>query len=136
MSLEMLGQAKHRLAKENSANDSLPVEPRQICLKQDEQLFCFVSALPMLHQDENAIADYQRAIAEKLAEREVKQGAFTYKGLKFYQTLAMSKEMVLFKLVIPQTEKRSFQIDYIVPLVYYQKNLQAIESSIGSIEKQ
>jgi hypothetical protein len=47
----------------------------------------------------------------------------------------MSDEMVQFKLFFPQGEKPSFQIDYVVPRAAYVKYMEAIESSIGSIEK-
>ena len=95
---DLLRQALQRLPKEYAIGDSLFIAPRAIFIKQDERLICLFSALPKLLDGESTIKDYQRAIADRMADSDVRQ-------------------------------------DYVIPFAFYKQNLEAIESSIGSIAK-
>ncbi len=70
-----------------------------------------------------------------MADSDVRQGKFNHGDYAIYQTLVMTKDSAIFKLVIPQPAGKSFQIDYVIPFAFYKQNLEAIESSIGSIAK-
>ena len=47
----------------------------------------------------------------------------------------IDKDMIQFKVVVPQPSNQSFQIDYVIPKSIYQDKVEAIESSIGSLLK-
>ena len=118
------------------APDSLFVVPRHFFYNDEERSLCLVSALPELSIDGSAIAAYQGVIKSKMVDHDVNQSRFLHSGFLIYQSRVITDEMVLFKLVIPRTDHRSFQVDYVNPKSVYQKNLRAIESSIGSIKKE
>ena len=70
-----------------------------------------------------------------MATMDIKQAYYPYRGLKIFQMRMESEQMIAFKLIIPQTDTSSFQLDYVIPKAVYLKNLEAIESSIGSLQK-
>jgi hypothetical protein len=135
VSMSLFKQAGEKIVREYSLDGSFAVEPRNLFLNQKERLICLVSGLPKQPSFPLLLKGVQHAIDEWSKKGDVKVGAFTHRGLEIRQILLMSREQVNFKLVVLQSGVNSFQIDYVIPQKSYKNNLEAIESSIGSIEK-
>ena len=135
VSMSLFNKAREKIVREYSLDSSFAVEPRNLFLNQKERLICLVSALPKWPSFPLLLKGYQRAIDEWSKKGDIKTGVFTHRGLEIRQILTMGREQVNFKLVILQSGIHPFQIDYIIPQESYKNNLEAIESSIGSIEK-
>jgi hypothetical protein len=134
VSPKILQQTKTLLEQHMGLNDPLLVQPRHIFLNQEARFLCALSRLPTVHND-SSLAAYKKYVSDKMAMMDIKQAYYPYRGLEIFQMRMESEEMIAFKLIIPQTDSSSFQLDYVIPKPVYMKNLEAIESSIGSLEK-
>ncbi|MDW7681048.1 MAG: hypothetical protein SCK70_10810 [bacterium] len=115
--------------------DFFQIIPRQVFLAEQSEFVCIISWLPELIYSDSSIISYQRAVKSQTSNGEIRQTSFLYNGFRIYQTLIISDNVVNFKLLIPQPDKKSFQIDYIIPKNIYIEKIEAIESSIGSIKR-
>jgi hypothetical protein len=129
----VLQQAEQKLLA-NTTTDSFQVELLNAFLDKQEQFTCLVTRVPNLNTENDQVR-YLQSINRKMKEFDVRPSVFYYKGFRIRQVLILTPETVIFKLIIPQTDGRSFQIDYVIPQNHYQNNLEAIESSIGSLTK-
>lgn len=133
ISKDILKQAGSAML-DSSQSDSCHYELLCAALNVQEQFICLVTGIDNLCT-ENDMKNYLDAIKLKMSQYDIRPSVFYYNGFKIQQILIMMPEKIIFKLIVPQSEKKSFQIDYIIPEVYYKKNLEAIESSIGSLTK-
>jgi hypothetical protein len=133
LSKESLTEAGKKLLDFTQA-DSFHFELVYAALNPQEQFVCMVTGIENL-RTEMDMKKYLDAIKLKMGQYDIRPSIFNYQGFKVQQVLIMMPDKIIFKLIIPQPEKKSFQIDYIVPQVYYKNNLEAIESSIGSLTK-
>ncbi len=131
---EVLDAAKQQLQNQVAASDSFYLAVEEIFMNPDDEFLCILSTMPRMH-GKSASSDYMMTVAEKFKSHNVRQNSFTYHGFTIHQTLVMTDDKTIFKLFVPRDNHKSFQIDYIVSSKNYQKNLEAIESSIGSLEK-
>lgn len=132
---EMVQKVKEQLKKEYSVTNSYILEPYQLFLNEKNRFACLISILPNFSNADSAIAEYQQAIFNYSKDRKVTQTIFLHNGFRIYQSLIINENMIQFKLVVPQTSNKSFQIDYVIPTTIYQDNVETIESSIGSLLK-
>jgi hypothetical protein len=130
-----LDKARGKIVEEFSLDGSFAVEPRAIFIDQKEKLICLVSSFAKLPPESGLSKIYKQAIARQVKRFEVKHGAYVHGGLEVRQILILSAEKVNFKLIIIQPDQNSFQIDYSLSRISYEKKLEAIESSIGSVKK-
>lgn len=135
ISEEKIQKINDRLKKETAIANSIGVEPHTVFLNENDQFVCVISILPTLSDADSANAAYQQAIESHYKNSQVSQADFNHNGLKIYQSLITNQNIVQFKLVVIQSQGKSFQIDYVIQKLIYQDNLEAIESSIGSLTK-
>jgi hypothetical protein len=114
--------------------DSFQFELLNAFLNKQEQFTCLVTRILNMNSEDDQVR-YLQSINRKMSRFDVRPGIFHYNGFRIRQVLILTPDMVIFKLIIPQTIDKSFQIDYIIPQVNYKNNLEAIESSIGSLIK-
>ena len=132
---EMVQKVKGQLKDEYTVPNSFVIEPYKFFLNEKDQSACLISILPTLSPVDSSIDEYQQAICNFSSNSQVTQDMFLHNGFRIYQSLIIRKDMILFKLVILQPLEKSFQIDYVIPKSIYRDNLEAIESSIGSVSK-
>ncbi len=130
-----VNQIKDSLKTSYPSVEFLTIEPIKFFFNQQTAFTCLISALPELAVADSNFAKYQQALTQQFPAEQVKQAKFFYNGFDIYQTLIMTDSFIQFKLLIPQSAQLSFQIDYYVPRQFYIENIEAIESSIGSIKK-
>jgi len=127
---------KGEIQKSIVPSDSLVLEPKQFFLNEDEHFFCLLTALPMLALCDSSISFYHKVIKNSAEQSEVQHSTYKYNNFLIYQSLIISNKTIDFKLLIPQPDNKSFQIDYIIPKLIYANKIEVIESSIGSLSKQ
>jgi len=135
ISEEKIQKINDRLKKETAVANSFEVEPHTVFLNENDKFVCVISILPTLSDADSAIAGYQQAIESLYVNSQVSQAVFNHNGFRIYQSLITNQNIVQFRLVVIQTLGKSFQIDYVIQKSIYQDNLEAIESSIGSLTK-
>jgi len=135
MPKNMVQQVKGGIQNNLVSPDSLVLEPKQFFLNKNEQFFCLLTALPMLAVNDSSIKFYHQVIEKSAAGSEIQHSTYKYNKFLIYQSLIISEETINFKLLIPQPEYKSFQIDYIIPKSIYANKIEVIESSIGSLSK-
>lgn len=131
----MLHVIRDSLATQFSPSEWFIIEPKVIFFDSENQFTCVVSSLPNITYSDSVIIKYQKAIKNQFSQFQVNQTNYYYHDFRMFQSLIVTSDRVQFKLFIPQPSNKSFQIDYVIPRTYYVEKIEAIESSIGSIEK-
>jgi hypothetical protein len=75
-----------------------------------------------------------QAIKQQHPGAEVADGRFVYRGFEIVQFRSVDSTTIAFKLLLSRAAKPLVQLDYVVPRGSYSRELEAIESSIGSLE--
>ncbi|MDP2982557.1 MAG: hypothetical protein Q8O92_04415 [Candidatus Latescibacter sp.] len=135
LSKELTENVLKIIGRELAMSDTSFVKPIQFFVDAEQRIICVVSSLPKLEDRKDQIAGYELAIMKKMGNDKTMQGIFSHGGFVINQMRVITKEMVIFKLFVAQNSHTSFQIDYIITLKFYEKNGEAIESSIGSLTK-
>ncbi|MEA3475329.1 MAG: hypothetical protein U9R23_02620 [Candidatus Cloacimonadota bacterium] len=119
------------------SSDDFQLTPSQVFVDTNDNAFCFLSQLGANDtQNLDEIANrYKKALKKKYSNGDFKEGIFRLKGFFINQFIITENGLVILKLLISSPSTTPFLLDYIIPLSVYEKNLKAIESSIGSIEK-
>jgi hypothetical protein len=128
---EFTNRALASLPNESMTGDSSLIRPQQVFFNQKDGVACIISVLPHL-TTRNEILSYQDLVRQNFPEAKLDQGQFRHNDIDFFQTLIMTTNTVIFKLVVPR-DHRSLQFDYVIPQHIYIDKIRAIESSIGSI---
>ncbi|MBD3290273.1 hypothetical protein GF337_15825 [candidate division KSB1 bacterium] len=136
MPKDIVIEVKDQFKTLNTISAPFAIEPHQIFLNEENHFACILSKLPVLANSDSSVYIYQQAIRDSTDEKQVKQTSFLHNGLLIHQSLIINPIMIQFKLIIPQSESNSFQIDYVIPKSIYADYIEVIESSIGSIKKQ
>jgi len=124
-----------QLKSQINAAENIVVVPIKFFVNEEDMFICILSELMNFHASEDAIENYQQMIRKTAKNDNIRQTRYRYHKFQIYQSLVMSDEMVQFKLFFPRKNEISFQLDYVVPKSNYVKYMEAIESSIGSIQK-
>jgi hypothetical protein len=64
----------------------------------------------------------------------VQRGSFRHGGAEMSQLMIADSSQVVFKLFVAGPEGPLHQLDYVIPRSVYRRELEAVESSIGSIQ--
>ena len=134
---ETLDQARTKLEKLDFPIEGLSVNLKQFFLDKETGSACVLSQLAGLSQDSlgmRRLELYVGAFSNKFETADVSTAEFEHNGFLIHQVLVITKKTVTFKLVVPQTENDSLELSYIIPRQFYQKMVEAIESSIGSLK--
>lgn len=75
---------------------------------------------------------YYALLAENFKTKNINIGKVKINGINAIQYLITTNDTVIIKLIL-NVKDSYYQIDYIIPLEIYEKELKFIESSIGSI---
>jgi hypothetical protein len=129
---ELTNRALASLPDESMTGDSSLVRPQHVFFNQKDGVACIISVLPHLTTKQSEILSYQNLVRQNFPAAKLDQGQFRHNNIDFSQTLIMTTNTVIFKLVIPR-DHRSLQFDYVIPQHIYIDKIRAIESSIGSI---
>ena len=94
------------------------------------------SVISKIVSDKNVFEEvdstYYALLAEIFKTKNIIKGKVRVNGIDVIQHIISTNDKVMIKLIL-NVENSFYQIDYIIPLEYYEKELRSIESSIGSI---
>ncbi|OQY26864.1 MAG: hypothetical protein B6244_12360 [Candidatus Cloacimonetes bacterium 4572_55] len=111
------------------------LSPRQIFMNDSLQCGCVLSGVDSVHIDNTEeifqFADSQ--LKNALPQAQVQSSEFFTDYFRVRQTLAMTSDLVWFRLLLDHPDAEIFEIDYIIPRNSYPSQVKAVESSIGSI---
>jgi hypothetical protein len=121
-----------------SGRTDVALHPRMLALyRQDpEGASLAVSAFAgSLGEEERRTlaARYLGSLKSRFPQAKVEEGRFTYRGFDVVQFRVVDPQQVLFKLLVSRSDGPLYQLDYVVPVAVYQRELESIESSIGSL---
>ena len=136
MPQETVEKAKKHLEQTTKPSAGVSVDLEQFFLDRKSGASCVISRLSKISLDSLGMLNlntYKSDIIAKFPNSKVREGQFALQDFLVHQILIMSENTVSFKLIFPRTSKKSFQLDYVVPRAIYEENVEAIESSIGSL---
>ena len=93
----------------------------------------FGGAMSAAARDSVALV-YLRNLRAAGPTAKVDDGRFLYHGFEIVQFRAVDDRRVAFKLLVSRPSQSLVQLDYVVPRNVYSRELEAVESSIGSLE--
>ena len=135
ISSELLISVKDNLVTSKDTSN-INIIPLNVFMDMEKSFTCFLSTfnneLPVSDTGENYLNEF-RLINQDLKFNE---GSFAHNKLDFHQLTFTKNNLVTIKLIAIINDQKIFMIDYVVPSKYYEEELRAIESSIGSIKKQ
>jgi hypothetical protein len=73
------------------------------------------------------------ALRERYPAARVEPTRYRYQGLQVAQVMVQDSARVVFKLLVDRGGAPLYQLDYVVPLLVYRREVQSVESSIGSL---
>ncbi len=96
---------------------------------------CVVSKLNSVDiaPDETLLKTLTTAYRNQFPDATVRSTVFMKDAFRIHQLMVIAADFVRIKLICDAPESLVFEVDYRVPRDVYQTELQAIESSIGSI---
>ena len=89
--------------------------------------------LPPASRDSLALL-HLRTMRLQHPQAQVDDGRFVYRGFEIVQLRAVDSLSVAFKLLLSRKAQPLVQLDYVVPRSVYSRELESVESSIGSLE--
>ena len=115
--------------------ENIKLVPRWIFLNENSLAMCIVSKLNGvgIAPDENLLKNLATAYQNQFPKATVKQAVFRKDAFRIHQLMVIADDFVLIKLICDAPKTLIFEVDYRVPRDVYKTELQAIESSIGSI---
>lgn len=111
------------------------MEPRWLFLNHPSQAMCVVSRINALDitQGEAVLKELEVAYNTQFSDAVVQSAIFLKEEFRVHQLMVSSSQFVLIKLLCDAPEIPPFAVDYFIPKNVYERELRAIESSIGSI---
>jgi len=114
-------------------------EPRMLALYREEPegasltVSHFAREFTATARDSLA-ALYLARLKSRFQQGQVDQGRFQYRGFDVIQLRVVDSQAILFKLLISRPRIALFQLDFVIPRGAYDRELESIESSIGSLQ--
>ncbi len=130
----MLAQVVNKLEPQLVPQD-LQIVPRWIFLNEGSRSMCVVSKLNGVEiaPDETLLKTLTTAYQNQFPNATVREAIFMKDAFRIHQLMVIATDFVLIKLICDAPETLVFEVDYRTSRDVYQTELQAIESSIGSI---
>ena len=130
----ILAQAMSTVSGQDLAQNS----PRlRAVYRQDEGAALAISEFPTELDANGRSAMLQRFTSELRARypgARVEPSRFRYRGFVVQQVMLDDSTRVVFKLLVERPGSPLYQLDYVVPRRIYRREVQSVESSIGSLE--
>ena len=86
------------------------------------------------HVRDSLSARIERGLRAQYPAARIAPGRFRYHGLDLTQLMVSDSSRVLFKLLVERPGASLYQLDYLIPRGIYRRELESVESSIGSLQ--
>lgn len=130
ISQEMVGTILSNI----EADDSLSLVPKFIFMNMQNSLTCFFSVYENDSASDQLMEDAMPELGIGDRDSVLNEGFFSHNDIDFHQIIIRKADFISIKLLF-QNFNKALVVDYVVPFKYYEEELTAIESSIGTISK-
>ena len=129
-------EIQNNLLKMEEESGEFSLDIINIFLHDSTKSFCSISQLQIKDSEgslNSIMPQYRNYLEKKLSGLSVTMADFMKDNIHMYQFLIQGPDRIQFKLDFMTIKNIIIQIDYVVPKNDYEKMVQSIESSIGSI---
>ena len=129
-------EIQNNLLKMEEESGEFSLDIINIFLHDSTKSFCSISQLQIKDSEgslNSSMPQYRNYLEKKLSGLSVTMADFMKDNIHMYQFLIQGPDRIQFKLDFMTIKNIIIQIDYVVPKNDYEKMVQSIESSIGSI---
>ena len=129
-------EIQNNLLKMEEESGEFSLDIINIFLHDSTKSFCSISRLQIKDSEgslNSSMPKYRNYLEKKLSGLSVTMADFMKDNIHMYQFLIQGPDRIQFKLDFMTIKNIIIQIDYVVPKNDYEKMVQSIESSIGSI---
>ena len=129
-------EIQNNLLKMEAESGEFSLDIINIFLHDSTKSFCSISRLQIKDSEgslNSSMPKYRNYLEKKLSGLSVTMADFMKDNIHMYQFLIQGPDRIQFKLDFMTIKNIIIQIDYVVPKNDYEKMVQSIESSIGSI---
>ena len=129
-------EIQNNLLKMEEESGEFSLDIINIFLHDSTKSFCSISQLQIKDSEgslNSSMPQYRNYLEKKLSGLSVTMADFMKDNIHMYQFLIQGPDRIQFKLDFMTIKDIIIQIDYVVPKNDYEKMVQSIESSIGSI---
>ena len=116
-------------------SSSVDIILQNVFLNQKNSSICFLSTF----RDTMPAAEIRDAYLKELFAGDIQgsitEASYLHNGFNIRQLIHVQDDQVTIKLICISDDEHIFMLDYIVPSQFYEQNIRAIESSIGTINK-
>ena len=130
-------EIQNNLLKMEEESGEFSLDIINIFLHDSTKSFCSISQLQIKDSEgslNSSMPQYRNYLEKKLSGLSVTMADFMKDNIHMYQFLIQGPDRIQFKLDFMTIKDIIIQIDYVVPKNDYEKMVQSIESSIGSIK--
>jgi hypothetical protein len=130
-------EIQNNLLKMEEESGKFSLDIINIFLHDSTKSFCSISRLQIKDSEgslNSIMPQYRNYLEKKLSGLSVTMADFMKDNIHMYQFLIQGPDRIQFKLDFMTIKNIIIQIDYVVPKNDYEKMIQSIESSIGSIK--
>jgi hypothetical protein len=129
-------EIQNNLLKMEEESGEFSLDIINIFLHDSTKSFCSISQLQIKDSEgslNSSMPQYRNYLEKELSGLSVTMADFMKDNIHMYQFLIQGPDRIQFKLDFITIKNIIIQIDYVVPKNDYEKMVQSIESSIGSI---
>ena len=134
ISSDLLISVKENLiASKDTSN--INIVPLNVFMNMEKSFTCFLSTFDNELLARDTCENYINEFRMKNKELQFNEGSFAHNDLDFHQFIFTKDDFITINLFVVIKDQKVIMIDYIMPSKYYEEELRAIESSIGTIKK-
>ncbi len=133
ISLDLLDSIKSNIIASEDSSE-FKVVLINVFINTEKTFTCFLSTFESELMADDLRENYLDGFRMINQNISLNEGSFAHNELDFHQTIFVKDNYVTIKLITTINNKDVFMIDYIIPFKYYEEELRAIESSIGTIK--
>ena len=116
-------------------SSSVDIILQDVFLNQINSCICFLSTFQKTITAKQIRDAYLTELLAGDIQGSVTEGSYLHNGLNIRQLIHVQDDQITIKLVCISDDENIFMLDYIVPAQFYEQNIRAIESSLGTINK-
>ncbi|MDD5067475.1 MAG: hypothetical protein PHF84_10575 [bacterium] len=109
------------------------IRPLRFYYNRDRTSFCMISRFLKKEKIKEIKDRYQKELPGSSPGSTVRFGSFYKENIQIHQFQIWNDKVITVKLLFTDRENTVIELDYVLSLQAYKKEIKAIESSIGSI---
>ncbi len=116
-------------------SSSVEIILQNVFLNQKNSCICFLSTFQKTMPTVQIRDAYLTELFAGDIQGSITEASYLHNGFNIRQLIHVQDDQVTIKLICISDDEHIFMLDYIVPSQFYEQNIRAIESSIGTLIK-